>query len=205
MDISGSSKVRLSYEYSASDFDDRLAHEKDGTFNASGRNVEYVYHDIGLRLENKISRNYTVYLDYNHVTRSDEYVGYYEYDMDKYGVKVIGVNIDAIERGEDRIAFKETMNRLGIEMPKSEPSYNVEDAIRLSQDETPVDLKAQTPHYVAVYPSEGEAYFLTLESEEVALLQSLEREQNIMTAIEAWIEKESDALQHLNDSNQPQA
>jgi carbamoyl-phosphate synthase large subunit len=40
--------------------------------------------------------------------------------LEKYGVKIIGVQADAIERGEDRIAFKETMNRLGIEMPKSE-------------------------------------------------------------------------------------
>ena len=46
----------------------------------------------------------------------------------EYGVKVIGVQVDAIERGEDRIAFKETMNRLDIEMPKSEPAYSVEEA-----------------------------------------------------------------------------
>ena len=46
----------------------------------------------------------------------------------KYNVEVIGVNIDAIERGEDRIAFKETMNRLGIEMPLSKAVNTVEDA-----------------------------------------------------------------------------
>ncbi len=46
----------------------------------------------------------------------------------QYGVKVVGVQLDAIERGEDRIAFKETMNRLGIEMPRSEPAYTVEEA-----------------------------------------------------------------------------
>jgi carbamoyl-phosphate synthase large subunit len=46
----------------------------------------------------------------------------------KYNVEVIGVNIDAIERGEDRIAFKETMNRLGIEMPLSIAVNTVEDA-----------------------------------------------------------------------------
>ncbi|MCK5287189.1 MAG: carbamoyl phosphate synthase large subunit, partial [Thermodesulfovibrionia bacterium] len=39
--------------------------------------------------------------------------------LEKYGVRVIGVNVDAIERGEDRTAFKQTMQRLGIEMPKS--------------------------------------------------------------------------------------
>ena len=48
--------------------------------------------------------------------------------LEKYGVKVIGVNIDAIERGEDRIAFKETMNRLGIEMPRSKAANTVEEA-----------------------------------------------------------------------------
>src|SRR5512135_266343 len=48
--------------------------------------------------------------------------------LEKYNVRVIGVNIDAIERGEDRIAFKETMNRLGIEMPKSIAVNSVEDA-----------------------------------------------------------------------------
>jgi carbamoyl-phosphate synthase large subunit len=42
--------------------------------------------------------------------------------LDKYGVKVIGVEVDAIKRGEDRIAFKETMNKLEIPMPKSDPA-----------------------------------------------------------------------------------
>jgi carbamoyl-phosphate synthase large subunit len=48
--------------------------------------------------------------------------------LDKYGVKVIGVNIDAIKRGEDRQAFKDTMNRLNIEMPQSEIAQSVEEA-----------------------------------------------------------------------------
>lgn len=54
--------------------------------------------------------------------------------LDKYGVKVIGVQVDAIERGEDRIAFKETMNRLGIEMPRSKPAYSVEEAEIIAQE-----------------------------------------------------------------------
>ncbi|MCX7426646.1 MAG: carbamoyl-phosphate synthase large subunit [Planctomycetia bacterium] len=48
--------------------------------------------------------------------------------LDKYNVKVIGVQIDAIERGEDRQAFKDTMNRLGIPMPQSEIAHTVEEA-----------------------------------------------------------------------------
>ncbi len=54
--------------------------------------------------------------------------------LDKYGVKIIGVQVDAIERGEDRIAFKKTMNRLGIEMPKSEPALSVEEAIQIAEN-----------------------------------------------------------------------
>ena len=52
--------------------------------------------------------------------------------LKKYGVKVIGVQIDAIKRGEDRGAFKETMNRLGIEMPKSELAYTIEEAEKIA-------------------------------------------------------------------------
>jgi carbamoyl-phosphate synthase large subunit len=48
--------------------------------------------------------------------------------LNQYGVKIIGVDIDAIERGEDRIAFKETMKSLGIEMPRSKPAFSVEEA-----------------------------------------------------------------------------
>ncbi|HLN56844.1 MAG TPA: carbamoyl-phosphate synthase large subunit [Bacteroidales bacterium] len=48
--------------------------------------------------------------------------------LKKYKVEVIGVNIDAIERGEDRIAFKETMNKLGIDMPRSIAVNTLEDA-----------------------------------------------------------------------------
>ena len=52
--------------------------------------------------------------------------------LEKYGVKVIGVNLDAIERGEDRLIFKETMKGLGIEMPKSELAYTLETAEKIA-------------------------------------------------------------------------
>ncbi|HUV00751.1 MAG TPA: carbamoyl-phosphate synthase large subunit, partial [Bacteroidales bacterium] len=54
--------------------------------------------------------------------------------LDRYNVKVIGVNVDAIERGEDRIAFKETMNHLGIEMPMSKAVNTVEDAEKVAAE-----------------------------------------------------------------------
>jgi carbamoyl-phosphate synthase large subunit len=54
--------------------------------------------------------------------------------LDQYGVKVIGVNVDAIERGEDRQAFKDTMDRLGIEMPKSQITTTVSGAEAIADE-----------------------------------------------------------------------
>ena len=52
--------------------------------------------------------------------------------LDKYNVKVIGVQVDAIERGEDRVEFKKTMNSLGIEMARSEVAYTVDEAVAIA-------------------------------------------------------------------------
>ncbi len=52
--------------------------------------------------------------------------------LDKYNVKVIGVQVDAIERGEDRIEFKKSMDSLGIEMARSEVAYTVEEGLAIA-------------------------------------------------------------------------
>jgi carbamoyl-phosphate synthase large subunit len=52
----------------------------------------------------------------------------------EYGVTIIGVGPEAIERGEDRLAFKDTMNRLGIDMPRSEICYTVDEAIAVGAE-----------------------------------------------------------------------
>ena len=57
---------------------------------------------------------------------------YKEGILDKYNVEVIGVQVDAIERGEDRIEFKKTMDKLGIEMARSQVSYSVEEALEIA-------------------------------------------------------------------------
>jgi carbamoyl-phosphate synthase large subunit len=54
--------------------------------------------------------------------------------LEKYDVKVIGVQLDAIKRGEDRSAFKETMDRLSIEMPRSEIAHSLEEAENIAQE-----------------------------------------------------------------------
>ena len=54
--------------------------------------------------------------------------------LDKYNVQVIGVQVDAIERGEDRIEFKKTMDMLVIEMARSQVSYSVEEALAIADE-----------------------------------------------------------------------
>jgi carbamoyl-phosphate synthase large subunit len=54
--------------------------------------------------------------------------------LEKYGVKVIGVEVDAITRGEDRLVFKETMSRLGLELPQSAIAHTVEEAERIADE-----------------------------------------------------------------------
>ncbi|MBP5275856.1 MAG: ATP-grasp domain-containing protein, partial [Lachnospiraceae bacterium] len=53
--------------------------------------------------------------------------------LDKYNVKVIGVQVDAIEKGEDRIEFKNAMNSLGIEMARSQVAYSVEEGLEIAE------------------------------------------------------------------------
>ena len=60
--------------------------------------------------------------------------------LEFYGVKIIGVGVDAIERGEDRTAFKGTMNRLGIEMPKSKAVNTLEEAEKSSDPFVQISL-----------------------------------------------------------------
>jgi len=54
--------------------------------------------------------------------------------LKQYGVQIIGVQEEAIKRGEDRDAFKETMNRLGIDMPRSRVAFSVETAKEIAAD-----------------------------------------------------------------------
>ena len=59
---------------------------------------------------------------------------YKEGILDKYNVQVIGVQADAIERGEDRIEFKNTMDELGIEMARSQVAYSVDEALAIADE-----------------------------------------------------------------------
>ena len=54
--------------------------------------------------------------------------------LEKFNVKVIGVQVDVIKRGEDRISFKETMDQVGVDMPKSKPAHTLKEAVEIAEN-----------------------------------------------------------------------
>ncbi len=54
--------------------------------------------------------------------------------LEKYGVEMIGCDLAAIERGEDRKLFNECMAELGIETSRSGYAYSVEDALGIAEE-----------------------------------------------------------------------
>jgi carbamoyl-phosphate synthase large subunit len=51
--------------------------------------------------------------------------------LEKYGVKLIGANIEAIKKGEDRELFKKSMERIGLKVPKSGFARTVKEAMEV--------------------------------------------------------------------------
>ena len=52
--------------------------------------------------------------------------------LDEYGVKLIGVNVDSIDRAEDRELFKETMNKIGQPVVPSDIAYTVDECVEVA-------------------------------------------------------------------------
>lgn len=53
--------------------------------------------------------------------------------LDKWGVKLIGTKLDAIDRAEDRELFKETMEKIGQPVVPSDIAYNVDDCVKIAE------------------------------------------------------------------------
>ncbi len=53
--------------------------------------------------------------------------------LEKYGVKLIGASLEAIETAEDRDLFKKAMERAGMRLPKSGYATTVADAVALGE------------------------------------------------------------------------
>jgi carbamoyl-phosphate synthase large subunit len=48
--------------------------------------------------------------------------------LEKHGVRMIGANADAIDKGEDRQRFKEAMQKIGLDMPQSLTVHTIDEA-----------------------------------------------------------------------------
>ncbi|MGI4852550.1 MAG: carbamoyl-phosphate synthase large subunit [Janthinobacterium lividum] len=53
--------------------------------------------------------------------------------LDKYGIELIGAKLDAIKKAEDRLLFKDAMNKIGLDMPRSALINNLRDGLDFTQ------------------------------------------------------------------------
>src|SRR5512147_406620 len=54
--------------------------------------------------------------------------------LDKYGVELIGATLPAIQKAEDRAEFKEAMERIGLDLPRSGYAHSLHEALRIVED-----------------------------------------------------------------------
>ena len=53
--------------------------------------------------------------------------------LEKYGVKLIGAQLEAIKKAEDRLLFKDAMTRIGLDVPRSALVNNLKDGLEFSE------------------------------------------------------------------------
>lgn len=87
-------EVKLRYEWSSVDYDDRHARNAQGQLFASAPLLQYTYNQYGVSLRARLSSDATAYLDYDRTNRADAYVGYNDYVKDEFGIRFIYTGID---------------------------------------------------------------------------------------------------------------
>ena len=120
--------------------------------------------------------------------------------LDRYGVKLIGANIDAIRVGEDRELFKKAMDEVGIPSPKGGFAHTWEEAQRIVEDTGyPAIVR---PAYTLGGTGGGTAYNPE-EFEEIArngLAASPVSQILVEESILGWKEFELEVMRDLNDN-----
>jgi len=87
--INKNSKLKLKYKHSVYDYDDRHSRDATGFLSSANPLLEYVYDEYVISYLYKFGRDLDMYFDYNFKTRSDEYVGYNDYDRNKYKIRAL--------------------------------------------------------------------------------------------------------------------
>lgn len=79
----------LDYDYTTLDYDERHSRSVDGRALLTNPAREYRYHDFGATLRSRLASHWTLYADYDHRLRRDEFEGYHDYDKDEFGLRLL--------------------------------------------------------------------------------------------------------------------
>jgi carbamoyl-phosphate synthase large subunit len=121
-------------------------------------------------------------------------------ELKKYGVELIGAQLTAIEKAEDRELFKEAMLRIGLEVPRGGFAHNVTEAIQLVPElEFPAIIR---PAYTLGGTGGSIAYNMQEYKELVAwgIENSPINEVLIEESIIGWKEFELEVMRDLKDN-----
>jgi len=120
--------------------------------------------------------------------------------LDKYNVKMIGANEEAIAKGEDRKKFKEAMQKIGLDLPKSDKAYNMKEALEVAERiGFPLIIR---PSYTLGGAGGGAAYNID-EFKNIAqsgLELSMISEILIEESVAGWKEFELEVMRDKNDN-----
>ena len=120
--------------------------------------------------------------------------------LEKFGVKLIGANEEAIRKAEDRQLFRDAMERIGLKMPKSGYAYSVQEALEIASEiGFPVIVR---PSFTLGGTGGGVAYNRE-ELEEIAargLQSSMIGEISVEQSVIGWKEFELEVMRDLKDN-----
>ncbi len=120
--------------------------------------------------------------------------------LDKYGVEMIGANVDAIKKAEDRELFKEAMEKIGLDLPISGFARSMDEALDvLDKIGFPVIIR---PSFTLGGTGGGVAYNIEEFKEIVqrGLESSMINEVLIEESVEGWKEYELEVMRDRNDN-----
>ena len=126
--------------------------------------------------------------------------------LEKHGVKLIGANAEAIEKGEDRLAFKEAMIKIGLDLPQSGVAHTIEEGREISKQIAEITGKPFPliirPAYTLGGSGGGIAY--NREEFEEILARGLDlspvNEVLIEESLLGWKEYEMEVMRDRNDN-----
>ncbi len=120
--------------------------------------------------------------------------------LKKYKVETIGANIKAIKKAEDRRLFKEAMQKIGLDLPRSDKAYNLKEACEVAEKiGFPVIIR---PSFTLGGTGGSVAYNLEefKELAKIGLESSMISEILIEESVAGWKEFELEVMRDLRDN-----